>query len=160
MTASLAATAALLLAAMSGSAHLQPAPGPAADLSWMTGEWVQCGQGGAVTEEHWLGAGSSLVGVNWSRERSGQTSWEHLRIGTGAQGLTYFASPQGARATQFAAKTLQPGTAVFENPGHDFPKRITYRRTGDQLVAAATDLSGEGPTWTFRRKRVGACPAG
>ena len=26
-----------------------------------------------------------------------------------------------------------PGFAVFENPAHDFPKRLSYRRTGQTL---------------------------
>jgi hypothetical protein len=28
-----------------------------------------------------------------------------------------------------------PTEAVFENPGHDFPQRIIYRREGDSLIA-------------------------
>lgn len=130
----------------------------APDLSWLAGEWVQCGPGGAVTEEHWLGTGTSLVGVNWSRSGSGQISWEHLRIGTADGRVTYFASPEGAAPTPFVLTVHQPGTAVFENRAHDFPQRITYRRAGDRLSAEATDLDGRGPSWTFRPKHPGgAC---
>jgi hypothetical protein len=152
----------LLAGTAAGTADAQPGPrgSSASDLSWMVGEWVQCGRGGAVTEEHWVGSGTALVGLNWSRSASGRISWEHLRVGIADRVVTYFASPEGAPATPFAMTSLQPNAVVFENAGHEFPKRISYRRDRDQLVAQATDLAGRGPVWTFRRKVAGqACSA-
>jgi hypothetical protein len=152
----------LLLVLLAGTADAQPGPrgSSASDLSWMVGEWVRCGRGGAVTEEHWVGSGTALVGLNWSRSASGRISWEHLRVGIADRVVTYFASPEGAPATPFAMTSLQPNAVVFENAGHEFPKRISYRRDRDQLVAQATDLAGRGPVWTFRRKAAGqACSA-
>lgn len=161
MNITVLASTLLVLTVACESVNAQPARPPASpdDLSWMVGEWVQCGQGGAVTEEHWVGAGSTLVGLNWSRSKSGRTSWEHLRVGATDGTVTYFASPEGASATPFAMKSLKPSAVVFENPANEFPKRITYRRDGNYLSAQATDLNGRGPLWKFRRKRPGqACP--
>jgi hypothetical protein len=37
--------------------------------------------------------------------------------------------------------TLGESEAVFENPDHDFPQRITYRRSGRELHVRIEDLS-------------------
>jgi hypothetical protein len=125
----------------------------------MAGEWVECGAGGSITEEHWVGEGADLVGLNWSRSGAGKVSWEHLRIGLSAGKPTYFASPKGRQARPFLLASSGSQWAVFENRAHDFPKRITYRRDGETLNAAATDLQGRGPSWSLRRKTLNApCP--
>ena len=145
----------LALATAVGIAHAQVPP--SANLSWMAGAWVQCGLGGAVTEEHWLGDGDALAGVNRSRDKNGTVSWEHLRIGMQGGQLAYFASPQSAYPpTIFRLVSASANVVVFENPDNDFPKRLTYRRTGNTLTAAATDLSAKGPTWRFRMKTTAA----
>jgi hypothetical protein len=44
---------------------------------------------------------------------------------------------------------------VFENPAHDFPKRIIYRKTADDALTASID-GGEGTkskTFSFRRMK-------
>ena len=38
---------------------------------------------------------------------------------------------------------LIPTEAVFENPQHDFPKRIIYRKSGDNTLTTTVD-AGEG----------------
>ncbi len=149
------ACAAAAICTVVATAHAAPAP----DLTWMAGAWVQCGSAGAVTEEHWVGEGGDLVGVNRSRDRDGAVSWEQLRIGKDGDLPAYFASPQGAAATVFRLASSSQGSVVFENAANDFPKRIAYRREGDVLTAAATDLNGRGPVWRFRKKTEGAvCP--
>jgi hypothetical protein len=42
---------------------------------------------------------------------------------------------------------------VFENPAHDFPTRVAYRRDGDRLVATVSGPGGrDAQSWTFVRK--------
>ena len=41
----------------------------------------------------------------------------------------------GRAPTAFRLVEVSGQRAVFENPGHDFPQRIIYRREGDTLHA-------------------------
>lgn len=117
------------------------------DLGWMVGDWRACGPK-SIVEEHWLGAGDLLAGVNLTRSPR-QASFEHLRIAPGPGGPTYYANPGGRPAVAFVLKASGQDFAVFENLAHDFPKRIAYRRDGEALVAEATDAAGRGPSWRF-----------
>ena len=46
-----------------------------------------------------------------------------------------------------------PKLLVFENPAHDYPTRITYRRDGDRLVATISGPNGANPmSWRYRRR--------
>jgi hypothetical protein len=134
---------ALLLAATAAPTLASASP----DFGWMVGDWRACGPR-SIVEEHWLGAGDLLAGVNLTRSPR-QTSFEHLRIAAGPSGPTYYASPGGRPAVAFALKASGKDFAVFENLKHDFPKRITYRRDGEALVAQVTDEAGHGPSWRF-----------
>lgn len=131
----------------------------APDLGFMAGEWIECRPDGRVVEEHWLGpvGDGALYGVTVTRSASARVSFEHARVGSDAQGWAFVAQPQGAPPTRFALVRSGPGEAVFENPDHDFPKRIAYRREGATLVARATDLDDRGPTWRYGPKADAAC---
>jgi hypothetical protein len=132
--------------------------GAAPDLGWMAGDWVSCTPR-EIVEERWLGpAGGGLVGVNLTRTPDGR-SFEFLRVDQGAKGLAYLASPGGrSPPTEFPLAEARPGYARFENPAHDFPKRIVYRREGAELHA---EVSGDGPTlsWRMTAGEASACPA-
>lgn len=140
----LPAAALFLIAATAGSRrtraeamspdHAQP---PAATtLRWMAGCW-QARSATTITDEQWMTpAGGALIGM--SRTVSGERlrSWEALRVVPDSGRLTYIAQPNGGPATRFAGTTLSDTLAVFENPAHDFPQRIAYRRVGaDSLIA-------------------------
>ena len=128
------------------------------DLSWMAGDWVSCAPA-EVVEERWLGPSrGSLVGVNLTRTPKGD-SFEFLRVGQGAKGLAFIARPGGGPPVEFTLVEARDGYARFENPAHDFPRRIVYRRDGELLFAAATGLDDKGPSWRFRQGDASACPA-
>jgi hypothetical protein len=77
--------------------------------------------------------------------RSGKTtSFEFLRIATGAT-TSYIAQPRGRPPTTFRLTASGADWARFENPAHDFPQRIEYRRTPDGLHAetAGPDKDGK-----------------
>lgn len=129
------------------------------DLSFMVGEWLACSPK-ATVEEHWVAAGDDgLVGLTVTR-RGAQGSFEHARVARAGEGWAFYASPGGATPTLFRLVKAGPEEAVFENPDHDFPKRVSYRRDGSRLIARATDLADEGPTWTYRPRAEGPCPGG
>lgn len=133
-----------------GGAHA----GEQVDLSWLSGDW--CGEReGVLNEEHW---GSARAGVmlGWHRDtRDGKLAgFEFMRIGYDADGARFHAQPGGAPETIFPATKHAPGLIVFEQPGHDFPKRVTYRREDDgRLFARIDDGTEAGPSmpWTWSR---------
>ena len=54
-------------------------------------------------------------------------AFEYLRIVERDGGLVYIAQPGGKTATR----------AVFDNPRHDYPKRIVYELTAEGVLTAA-----------------------
>jgi len=143
----------MLLAVLAAAAVSAP------DLSWLRGEWLSCAPS-EVVEEHWIDAGpTGLVGATVTR-RGDQSSYELARITFHEGGWAFLASPGGRQPpTPFRLTTSEPGTLVFENPAHDFPQRIRYRRVGETVEVFAGDLQDQGPRWTYRRRAPGGgCP--
>jgi hypothetical protein len=64
------------------------------------------------------------------------TEYEFLMIRESARGLEYVARPSGQPEATFTAVRVSSDEIVFENPTHDFPTRIIYRRQSDRLAAA------------------------
>lgn len=81
---------------------------------------------------------------------------EHMTITVEPAGVTFTAFVPGQPPTPFVLRPGPDGEAVFENPAHDFPQRVIYRRCGDQLCARIEGLLRGTPTaksWTYRRLR-------
>lgn len=121
------------------------------DLSWLSGQWV--GQeGDRRMEEHYMRpAGGIILGMSRTVRPGKGPQVEFIRIGPDADGhLAYHAHPMGQAPASFALVESAPGLAVFMNPQHDFPQKITYRRDGDSLTASI-----EGPGKDGAVKRFG-----
>jgi hypothetical protein len=116
-----------------------------ADLGWMAGDWQTDPKGRAVSEEHWTRpAGGSMIGVSRTLVGDRTASFEFLRIEVRGESIFYVASPQGrCPATDFKLTRLSGQEAVFENPEHDFPRRIIYRKNLEGGLSAIVD-GGEG----------------
>jgi len=123
-------------------AHAQ-ARGPADTLRWMAGCW-QSTRGAVTVEENWMAPRAGvLLGVGRTSDASRVQEFEFLRIYASHDTLVYAATPSGQAHAEFRAKTVAPGEIVFENPTHDFPTRVGYRRVGtDSLVAFIEGMRG------------------
>ncbi|MEQ8274723.1 MAG: DUF6265 family protein [Deltaproteobacteria bacterium] len=120
------------------------------DLSWLEGQWVSV-DGDRTTTETWRHEDGRWIGSGVF-ERSGEVvSTEALEIVDVDGVLTYVATPSEQTRTAFVLTHLMKNVAVFENPEHDFPKRIEYRRRGDKLIATVSSDDRE-TTWTFVRR--------
>lgn len=133
-------------------------PAAAADFGWLSGHW--CAEtGGEVIEEHWLPANGDLM-LGLSRAvRAGKTaSFEFLRIETRDGVANYLAQPQGAPPTAFKLTASGLHWARFENPQHDFPTRVEYRRaaTGLHAQIAGPGKNGKERVIPFEYRRCGA----
>ena len=116
-----------------------------ADLSWISGNWQTAPGGRRQIEEHWTqAAGGSMMGMSRTVAGDKTVEFEYLRIEQRADGVYYVAHPKArCPGTDFKLTRASATEAVFENPQHDFPKRIIYRKTGDDGLTATVD-AGEG----------------
>jgi hypothetical protein len=135
---------------------------PAADWSWLTGDWRHC-KDGEIVEERWLGPrGEMMIGVNLTSSSKGAASFESLRIARSDDGWTYWASPGGRTAVPFRMVEAGAQRAVFANPEHGFPARIVYWREGDELLARIEGTIKDQPRaieWRFAKGTAADCPA-
>jgi hypothetical protein len=143
-----------------GAAGQQNAAGATLDdLNWLAGYWLST-ERGARSEECWLAPeGSVMLGLHRDSDDGG-IMFEYLRIMETADGLVYYATPQGYETTKFTlttyANTTDNREAVFENPDHDFPRRIRYTRIGDRLTAEISGIDDGQKivrVWTWTRAR-------
>ena len=147
----------LLMAMLLGAA--QPGPDPAQpDLDWLAGYWLSCEDGVEVSETWSDRRGGIMLG---SSITSGDDSfgWEQIRIEASAEGLSFHAQPRDQAAAVFRLVRGGPGEVVFENPGHDFPQRMIYRRDGDRLTGRIEGMAGgreQAMEWHYRAAPLNA----
>jgi hypothetical protein len=147
------AAVAILLGAPA-PARAQGAGDAVSRLAWLSGGWVSEADG-RWTEEQWSEPrGGLMLGVGRSGKGDRATSFEFMRIAIDADGrIVFWGSPGGRSAVPFHLVEEGVGGATFANPSHDFPKRISYRRDGDRLIAT---VSGDEPSktqrWIYRRR--------
>lgn len=128
-----------------------------ADLAWMAGGWQSAPGERRQSEEHWTqAAGASMMGMSRTVVGDKTVEFEYLRIEQRADGIYYVAHPKArCPGTDFKLTRASATEAVFENPQHDFPKRIIYRKGADDSLTASID-GGEGTkamTYAFRRMK-------
>lgn len=127
-------------------------------LAWLAGSWSSA-QGGRVTEEHWTTPDDRLMlGMSRSSRNGRAESFEFLRIVARRDSILYVALPGGRGETEFALAELSDERVVFENPSHDFPRRIVYARRGRDVLVARVEGTREGrpaaEEWTWRRAPI------
>ena len=104
-------------------------------LDWMAGSWAQT-RGETTVRETWLPPLDGAMAGASQTNRPGRTpSIEHMTITITPQGAAFTAYPPGQAPTVFLLRPNAVGEAVFENPEHDFPQRVIYRRCGADLCA-------------------------
>ena len=133
----------------------QAAPPPGVSgLAWMSGRWESV-QGGRWTEESWSAPrGGVMLGHSRSGSGDALREFEFLRLQAGTDGVpVYLAQPGGRPPVPFRLTARSGTSATFENPAHDFPQRIVYRRDRDSMVATISALDGSNAmSWTYRRR--------
>ena len=141
------------LVSMGLPAAQNPRANDVAQLAWFAGCW-QIVRGDQVIDEQWMTPRAGVM-LGMSRTvRAGRTTASEfvtLRVADGR--VVYEANPSGQTPTPFPATTVAPTRAVFENPSHDYPKRIVYERTGDAALTASIDdgAGGKKVEYPFRR---------
>jgi hypothetical protein len=138
-----------------------PAPAKAAigDLTWLAGAWVgtRGAQGATSIEERWSPPlGGAMLAVSRTVSRGKMGAFEFLRIVERDGGLVYIAQPGGAAPTEFVLTELSGTRAVFDNPRHDYPKRIVYELSAEGSLTATIGFTKGGTPRRFVFKREGS----
>ena len=140
-------------------AAAQPAA-TTADLAFMAGCWRLSAHGRTI-DEHWLApAGGSLMGVSRTVANGKTVEHEFLQIRDLPGGLTYIANPSGQAEAQFKMASKTADEIVFENPAHDFPQRIRYKKVGADRLEARVEgtMNGTSRGMDFPNARVACTP--
>jgi hypothetical protein len=143
-------------------AHGQSAgarPATVAELGWMAGCWERVA-GSRRIEEQWMAPRGGLM-LGMSRTMAGDTLREYEQVALFERDgrLVYAASPARQAPAEFSSIAVSDSAVIFENPTHDFPQRVIYRRGGaDSLIARVEGMRDgrlRGSDYPYRRAR---CP--
>ncbi len=131
---------ALSILLLAGCSHFAaPVPheaGGLEKLQWLVGDWVSEGTTN-ITYESWQWQGDQLEGVGRSKSRaSGEIRvTETLQLLSRNGDILYIPTvAHNPGPVPFTLVQHSPTRFVFENPAHDFPKRIVYERIADDRI--------------------------
>ena len=118
--------------------HFFPTPTAASigQVAWLRGCWESTTDQGVI-EEHWTAPrGRTMLAVGRTLRGDSVVEHEYVMLREQAGKLHYEAHPSGQEPATFTTPAASDTMVVFENPAHDFPQRVGYRRSGaDSLVA-------------------------
>ena len=127
------------------------------DAAWLSGAWVGSRSSGSSIEERWSPPlGGAMLAVSRTVNTSGKmVAFEYLRIVERDGGLVYIAQPGGNTSTEFVLTEFTTTRAVFDNPRHDYPKRIVYELSAEGGLIATIGQAKGGTPRRFDFKREG-----
>jgi uncharacterized protein DUF6265 len=143
----------LAIVLLTAVAHAQaPAAKPTLqDFAWLAGHW-RIEQADRIIDEHWMvPAGNLMMGMARNVQAGKVREYEFTLLRQEPNGdILYVANPAKQSEATFKLTSLRDGEAVFENPEHDFPKKIVYARQADGSLLAWI----EGPGRDGKPRRV------
>ena len=135
-------------------------PARVADFGFMAGCW-QGGDAQTTMEEVWMRpAGGSMMGTSRVLAGGRTVFSEFVEVAEKPAGLVMtVALGIGKPGVPFTRIAAGADEVVFENPTHDFPQRIRYRKQSDTAVLARIEgvEKGQGKGEDYAFKKV-ACP--
>jgi hypothetical protein len=149
----------LSVLALPAAASSPTPPGPLEPLRFLAGCWQGTAGRGKVIEEHYTRPSANLIlGMTRYTREGVATGYEFSTIAWEDSTIVLTPHPSGQKPVPFRLIKLDRSSAVWENPAHDFPTRIAYRRlAGDTLVARIEGTGAGGATsseeWRMARAR-------
>jgi hypothetical protein len=116
------------------------------DLQWIVGTWVRQSDR-SVTYETWRRINDRTYegeGTRVSHAGGDTVFTESLLLAVMGGEVFYIAKvEENVYPVAFRMTSLKEGVAVFENPDHDFPQRITYsHNSGGSMTVLVETLDG------------------
>jgi hypothetical protein len=109
-------------------------------MNWLEGTWKIETVKGQIVETWKILNDSTLVGESRFVKTTGESVLqETLEMARGNEEWTYISSVQGQnnnKPVAFKVIFARGTEFISENPDHDFPQRIAYRRVEDRIFAS------------------------
>lgn len=129
------------------------------DLHWLAGCWERARPTSRMVELWTPAVNNVMSGTSFSVTDTSQRELEQLRLFARGDTLIYEAHPSTQMMNEFKSTKITAQEIVFEDPAHDFPQKITYRRAGADSLYAVTEGDRAGRTqpitFAFRRAPCG-----
>lgn len=160
---SLIVATAWLAAAVAAAPSAEAADcGALESLRWLLGDWRADG-GKTSFHESWRELDPqtfSGTGIERANPDGTVKGAEDLRL-VAMGGEVFYVSKvsHNALPVAFRLSSCADGLFVFENPAHDFPRRLEYRRGDDALTVRVSDGAERGFALAFQRVPGTAAPA-
>lgn len=126
------------------------------DLTWLIGDWFAPGEEQTTNETWQREAAGDYQGKGWTIEKtSGEVRFsESMRILQRDGGIFYLVKvADNPDEVAFKLVRCPDQQALFENPQHDFPKRLDYQLIAqDQLQVIVSGDEGSGFTLNLQSK--------
>lgn len=118
-------------------------PSQTTKAEWLIGNWVTHFPEADVYESWKRVNDHELAGYSYTRQQGDSIPFESIQLIENENGLHYIVTGAGHpsdSSVRFTASQVKDDFLQFENPQHDFPTRIGYRRiTPDSIYA---EISG------------------
>jgi hypothetical protein len=151
----------VMLAAFLGCAEAGAAQQMTVDrVAWLQGCWRST-RGETTIDEQWMAPRAGvMLGMGRTVRGSKLVEYELVLIKEHEGKLAYEAHPSGQPTATFTASTASDSSVVFENPQHDFPQRVGYRRNGADALDAWIEGQANGKArrvdFSYQRARCEA----
>lgn len=127
-------------------------------LRWLLGDWTADGSKKSF-HESWVEVGPRTfegTGIERSKADGAVQGGEVLRLVEMAGGVYYLSKvTHNELPIAFRLNACSDGRFVFDNPAHDFPKRLEYRQEPDgRLTVSVNDGAEKGFALNFERNAV------
>jgi Domain of unknown function (DUF6265) len=118
-------------------------------LEWIVESWVSS-SGETNSYEHWEKISDELFTGGSETVKSGDTLFsEKLKIVKEGEEIFYVADvSHNPMPVKFRLTSISDTMAVFENPEHDFPQKISYNYTDGDLHAT---IEGPGKNGSWKK---------
>ena len=147
------------VAVLAASGVSAGAQGGIDNVAWLQGCW-QMTNGDRVIEENWTSPRAGVMLGSGRTVRAGKlVEHEFILLAERDGGLVYEAHPSAQPSTTFRSKEIDGASVLFEDPAHDFPQRVGYRRVAADRILAWIEGTVAGTTrrQEFSYQRV-ECP--
>ncbi len=107
------------------------------ELHWFSGCWeTKDDAKKLLVSEQWMKpVGGMMLGVGRTVKNGKAVDFEFMRIEQKGNDVFFIAKPRANNdETPFKLIKSIGSEAVFENPEHDFPQRVMYKRQGTKLT--------------------------
>ncbi|WP_323846106.1 DUF6265 family protein [Microbulbifer magnicolonia] len=124
------------------------------DLRWLLGHWTATDGGKRMTERWQRVSAQTFEGIGSSQGADADTDLELLRLAEMSGEIFYLAKvSHNELPVAFKLTDCSGSAAVFENPAHDFPRRLEYRlMAAGRLQVLVSGAGGKRFTLDFRRE--------